>query len=209
MRHHLISSVFLVLWGLSVEASAQGGTRALPGAKKYLVARNVPDIMAAGPVGPLPLLPRYWHLADSAERADATEVFNQYLRHFIKYPTVALKAGVGGIIYALLTVQPNGSVSSITINRRDLSVSAPPAKAVQALDAELQRVAWQLQFRPAIARIDSSATTSAIAEVTELDVTTESREDTETDDSIDITNAPEISRTLADTVTISYRFVPR
>ncbi|OGX86931.1 energy transducer TonB [Hymenobacter glacialis] len=193
MRHHVIFCVFLGLLGMAGGASAQRTARPLPGGKKDMV-------------GTLPLLPRFWHLADSAERADAAEVFNQYLHHFIKYPMEALNAGVGGIIYALITVLPNGSASSITIIRRDLSTGAPPGKAVQALDAELQRVAWQLRFKPALARIDSSASANASAKVTELDVTTDAKEDTETDGSIDITEQPKPSPILADTVTIYYRF---
>ncbi|WP_201982123.1 energy transducer TonB [Hymenobacter rubidus] len=159
----------------------------------------------------LPLLPRFWQLADSAERMDATEVFSQYFRHFIQYPALALQAGVGGTLYALLTVLPDGRVGGISITRRDLGAGAPPVKAVMALDAELQRVAWQLRFKPALPRTDTDSTaipasTDIAAEITDI---TDQTESVESNDGIEVTDVTDAgTRSAVDTVTIFYRFGP-
>ncbi|GAA4358222.1 hypothetical protein GCM10023185_23640 [Hymenobacter saemangeumensis] len=161
----------------------------------------------------MPLLPRFWQLADSAERTDAADVFNHYIRHFISYPALALQAGIGGTIYARLTVQPDGRVGSITITRRDLSSSSPPVKAVMALDAELQRVAWRLRFKPAAPVIDSVAMRAiaeadSIARAEALTSTIAEADSTEVSIFIPVeeVRAPVIR---ADTVTIFHRFVPQ
>jgi hypothetical protein len=165
----------------------------------------------------MPLLPRYWHMADSAERTDAAEVFNQYLRHFINYPTLALQAGVGGAIYALLTVQPDGRVSGISITRRDLGTGSPPIKAVLALDAELQRVAWQLRFKPALPHTDSTVSpisTSGADNLESIDITDIAAIPADSTDVTDVTDVTDITdvaqpKHQVDTVTIFYRFVPQ
>ncbi len=193
--------VCLILFGLGVglarEASAQAGTRTPPRGKREKTARAAPA--PAAPTGLMPLLPRFWQLADSAERTDAAEVFNQYFRHFITYPALALQAGVGGAIYCLLTVLPDGRVGGISTTRRDLTTSSPPIKAVLALDAELQRVAWQLRFKSFTPLADSTDNTD-ITDLTDRTIST---------DSTDVTDVTDIARTRirADTVTISYRFV--
>ncbi|MFD2717711.1 energy transducer TonB [Hymenobacter monticola] len=199
-------AVCFILFVLEIGlAHAQAGRKVPP-------RRIKPNAAPAAPVGTLPLLPRFWQLADSAERADAAEVFNQYLQQFIAYPALALQAGVGGAIYALLTVLPDGRVGGISITRRELSAGSPPIKAVLALDAELQRVAWQLQFKPALPRADSTsasapAATASVAETTDI---TDRAEGAESDDSTDVTDATDVAAPGApvDTVTISYRFAP-
>ena len=166
----------------------------------------------------MPLLPRYWQMADSAERTDAAAVFNQYLRHFISYPKLALQAGVGGTIYALLTVSPDGRVSGISITRRDLSTGSPPIKAVLALDAELQRVAWQLRFKPALPHTDSTSNIKIGGSADSLEIIdiTDRAPDiaTVTDDSTDVTEVTDLPdaaypKLQVDTVTIFYRFEPQ
>lgn len=208
MHRPAVCFILFVLWvGLAREGRAQGGTRASSRSRSAKTTRLAPKPTA--PEGTLPLLPRYWQLPDSAERADAAEVFNQYLQHFITYPAMALQAGVGGAIYALLTVLPDGRVSGISIQRRDLTAGSPPIKAVLALDAELQRVAWQLRFKPALPHADSTglpASPDITAEVIDI---TDGNESTESDDSIEVTDVTDVvTRSPVDTVTISYRFAP-
>ncbi|UOQ95966.1 energy transducer TonB [Hymenobacter sp. 5317J-9] len=155
----------------------------------------------------MPLLTRFWQLTDSTERTDAADVFTQYVEHFISYPALARQAGLGGAIYARLTVQPDGRVGSISITRRDLSTASPPIKAVMALDAELQRVAWQLRFKPAVPSIDSTSLRPIARADTVTNIVAEG-DSTETVTVIQVEDhdGPTF---LADTVTISYRFVPQ
>ncbi|MBD2721230.1 energy transducer TonB [Hymenobacter armeniacus] len=195
--------VLAMVMGLARAASAQKGGRALPRANTALRTQPVP-----APAGSLPLLPRFWHLADSAERTDAAEIFQQFLRQFIQYPVLALKAGVGGVIYAMLTVLPDGRVSSISVTRRALTSGAPPIKAVLALDAELLRVAWQLRFKPMLVRPDSAASAAAV-DVTDVPERSDNANETESDDSIDVTEAPAATSIPADTVTIHFQFAPQ
>ncbi|WP_143080033.1 energy transducer TonB [Hymenobacter arizonensis] len=204
--------------GLACEASAQRRTTPSPRGKTAKTAQAVPP--PAAPAGMMPLLPRFWQLTDSAERTDAAEVFTQYLRHFISYPTLALQAGLGGTIYARLTVQPDGRVSGISITRRDLSTNSPPIKAVMALDAELQRVAWKLRFKPAQPRTDSTSrtiiasSTSVSADSLEnIDITDSATASTDSTDVMDITDVTDEGdaaqpKLEVDTVTIYHRFVP-
>ncbi|MBJ6109163.1 hypothetical protein JAO73_09085 [Hymenobacter sp. BT523] len=194
--------VLAMVMGLARAASAQKSGRALPRANTALRTQAVPV-----PAGSLPLLPRFWHLADSAERTDAAEIFQQYLQQFIQYPVLALKAGVGGVIYAMLTVLPDGRVSSISVTRRALTSGAPPIKAVRALDAELLRVAWQLRFKPMLVRPDSTASTAAV-DVTDVPERRDNANETESDESIDVTEAPATVMIPADTVTIHFQFAP-
>lgn len=111
-----------------------------------------------------PLLTRYWLLTDSTERVESAGVFSQYINHFVQYPPTALQVGIMATIHALISVLPDGRVGSIAVTRRDLA-EAPEAaaknelataKAVQELDAELQRVVWQLRFKPATIQEDST-----------------------------------------------------
>ncbi|MBF9140218.1 energy transducer TonB [Hymenobacter properus] len=206
MRRSVVCSLLVALGlGLAHAGGAQQSSGPPLRAKSRKPTGRLTPPAQAGPVGALPLLPRYWQLTDSTERTDATDVFSQYLQHFISYPALALRAGVGGAIYARLTVRPDGRVESIAITRRDLSTDAPPAKAVMALDAELQRVAWQLHFKPAAARIDSSAinlTTSADTLATPV------AQSDSTEVSIYVQDDDAGPMMLADTVTIVHRFVP-
>jgi len=188
--------------GLGCEASAQGRAKRLSLSKPEKAAR----LAATAPAGTMPLLPRFWQMADSAERTDAAEVFHYYLQHFIHYPALAFDAGLGGAIYALLTVLPDGRVSSISITRRELSSASPPVKAVMALDAELQRVALQLRFKPAAPRADSvdvfgNRIPEAI-DVTDVTESADSGEETDVTDVTDAVGAP----IRTDTVTIYHRF---
>jgi hypothetical protein len=194
--------------GLAYQGSAQEGSKIPPRGKSGKAAsRPVSEPALAASTGAMPLLTRFWQLTDSAERTDAAEVFQQYVEHFISYPALALQAGVGGTIYARLTVQPDGRVGSISITRRDLNTGSPPIKAVMALDAELQRVAWQLRFKPAVPRLDS-ASLRPIARADTVPSAIVQNDSTETITIVQVEddNSPVF---LADTVTIFHRFVPQ
>ncbi|GAB3584051.1 hypothetical protein GCM10027345_30440 [Hymenobacter daeguensis] len=154
----------------------------------------------------MPLLTRFWQLTDSTARTDAADVFHQYVAHFISYPALALQAGVVATIYARLTVQPDGHVGSISITRRDLNPASPPLKAVMALDAELQRVAWQLRFKPAVPAIDSTSLRPSEPAETVAGVIAGGDSTEITLVSVEDHDSPVF---LADTVTISHRFEPQ
>lgn len=200
---------FLLLGlGLAYEGGAQGGGQTPPRGKPRKAApRREPPSAAAVPTGALPLLTRFWQLTDSTERTDAAAVFNQYVAHFISYPALALQAAVGGVIYARLTVQPDGRVGSISITRRDLTTDSPPLKAVMALDAELQRVAWQLRFKPAVPSIDSAA----LRPTAPADTLASGSAEGDSTETVTIlqTEDPSSPVYLADTVTIFHRFEPQ
>jgi outer membrane biosynthesis protein TonB len=165
----LLVGVVVLHTALPTHAQRSSGRRPAPVKRTGRVKAVKPAPKVAAPPAPVvsngPLLPRFWALADSAERIESAAVFSQYLSHFVQYPSTALQAGVRGTIHVLLSVLPDGRVERIAVTRRDLDspsegAVAPnemaTAKAVQQLDAELQRVVWQLRFKPATMRTDST-----------------------------------------------------
>ncbi|MBF9220401.1 hypothetical protein I2H31_04730 [Hymenobacter sp. BT662] len=197
-----------MVWLLALPTALPAPAQARSGRRPARKAAALP----APVVGTAPLLPRFWLLTDSVERAESAAVFTQYLQHFITYPASALRAGVGGVIYALLTVLPDGRVGGISITRRDLSAGSPPIKAVLALDAELQRVAWQLRFKALALRPDSTAaapSTSIVRDVTDHPESTATMESGDALDVTDVTDNAEAAHAPVDTVTVYYRFAPQ
>lgn len=103
-----------------------------------------------------PVLPRFWHEADPGKlMAGRTEFFEFVSGHAIfpeaarptpEHPEVPLPTGR---LFVRVLVRPDGSVRQPPrVTRRELALpesSYPPA-AIQALDAEAQRVLGALRF---------------------------------------------------------------
>lgn len=113
--------------------------------------------VAAGP-GRLqsPILPRFWHEADPVKLAAGRTQFFEFVSEHAKFPESArptaehpLAPLPTGRLYVRVLVRPDGSVRQPPrVTRRELALpesSYPPA-ALQALDAEAQRVLGALRF---------------------------------------------------------------
>ena len=103
-----------------------------------------------------PILPRFWYEADPGKlAAGRTQFFEFVSKHATfpdaarptpKYPEAPLPTGR---LFVRVLVRPDGSVRQPPrITRRELALpeSSYPAAAIQALDAEAQRVLGALRF---------------------------------------------------------------
>ena len=99
-----------------------------------------------------PVFTRFWHQPEPG-RTSAAAAYYRFQNQQVRYPSISLRAGVGGKISARLTVLANGKVSAVAILRRELdeaalSLNASSPAAEAALEAEVIRVVSQIRFEP-------------------------------------------------------------
>ena len=103
-----------------------------------------------------PILPRFWHEADPGKLAAGRTQFFEFVSEHAKFPDAARPTPEHpevplptGRLFVRVLVRPDGSVRQPPrVTRRELALpesSYPPA-AIQALDAEAQRVLGALRF---------------------------------------------------------------
>ena len=103
-----------------------------------------------------PILPRFWHEADPGKLASGRTEFFAFVSEHAKFPDGARptpahpKAPLPtGRLFVRVLVRPDGSVRQPPrVTRRELALpeSAYAPSAIQALDAEAQRVLGALRF---------------------------------------------------------------
>ena len=96
----------------------------------------------------------FWHQSELG-RTSAAAVYYRFQNQQVRYPSISLRAGVGGKISARLTVLANGKVGAVAILCRELdeaalSLNASSPAAEAALEMEVIRVVSQMRFEPGI-----------------------------------------------------------
>lgn len=168
MKRWLLASCILV--GDAAKAQGNGEVYAAPGMpvrvsgsvaepSRRPVPKAVPDLKpkaaASEPAfAPIisPVFPRFWHQPEPA-RSQGRHNYYQFQQQHSQYPATSLRAGVGGHVWALLTVRADGTVGGVRITRRVMneevpSLEAPSSAAEAALEAEVIRVVSQMRFEP-------------------------------------------------------------
>ena len=103
-----------------------------------------------------PILPRFWHEADPGKLSAGRTQFFEFVSEHAKFPDAARPTPdhpeaplPTGRLFVRVLVRPDGSVRQPPrVTKRELALpesSYPPA-AIQALDAEAQRVLGALRF---------------------------------------------------------------
>jgi hypothetical protein len=108
-----------------------------------------------------PVMPRFWHAADSL-KLKAAQPFYQFTGSKLVYPTNTLRAEIEGNFSARLTVLADGSVGSVIIAKREILGDAIPlyyARGLTDLEAEIVRVMKLVRFEPGAA-LDTITVTS-------------------------------------------------
>lgn len=156
----LLSLVLFYFCLFSAQAQTTEDAYAAPGVPTRVQSRV--QLTSAVLRAPLisPVLPRYWHQADSAKIRAAQPMY-RFIGGHVKYPATTLSAGLSGRIYVRLTVLAGGTVGEAVITRRELSKETErgydgpvdPGKA--ALDKEALRIVQALRFEPGPAAVDT------------------------------------------------------
>ena len=110
-----------------------------------------------------PILTRFWQLKSDTVKLIAAQPFYRFTSSKLKYPANTLRAQIEGKVYARLTVLASGTVSGVTITRREIIGEADPlysVKGIAELDAEVVRVMKLVRFEPGSAASDTITVTS-------------------------------------------------
>jgi hypothetical protein len=148
--------------GFVAKAQATGEVYAAPGMRVHL-QRGLPTVPArprnppAKPVSDVqpfsPVVPRFWHAADSVKLKIA-QPFYQFTGSKLRYPANTMRAEIAGNFSARLTVMADGSVGSVVVTRRELVGDAVPlyyARGLTDLETEIVRVMKLVRFEPGAA----------------------------------------------------------
>ncbi|WP_210515414.1 hypothetical protein [Hymenobacter terricola] len=143
----LLGSVLLVPCAHAQYAAP--GFPMLPQGRLLPVARVPPKLQS-------PILPRFWHEADPGKMADGRTKFFEFVSEQAKFPDAARPTAAHpdvplptGRLFVRVLVRPDGSVRQPPrVTKRELALpeSDYPPAAIQALDAEAQRVLGALRF---------------------------------------------------------------
>ena len=150
-----IGALGLALWGsallLAGPARAQYAAPGFP----MLPQARLPVVVAPAKLQS-PILPRFWHEPDPARLAAGRTQFFEFVSEHAKFPDSARPPAAHpevplptGRLLVRVLVRPDGSVRQPPrVTKRELALpeSAYPPAAIQALDAEAQRVLGALRF---------------------------------------------------------------
>ncbi|WP_083326468.1 TonB family protein [Hymenobacter coccineus] len=152
MKHHLF--VLLFCYGVSAKAQGTGEVYAAPGMAVHLQSPK-PPVPVKEKEPPLPaVLPRFWHNADSMARKKANIQLLRTIQSQAKYPFIAEKDGVEGIIFVRVIIAPDGKPIKMDVIRRSTTANNQNG-VVEALDTESIRVISAIKFEPKIGTIDT------------------------------------------------------
>ena len=145
----------ILLWGCALLAA--GPARAQYAAPGFpMLPQGRLPVMKAVAKLQSPILPRFWHEADPGKLAAGRTQFFEFVSGHATFPDGARPTAAlpemplpTGRLWVRVLVRPDGSVRQPPrVTRRELALpesSYPPA-AIQALDAEAQRVLGALRF---------------------------------------------------------------
>ncbi|TPG63554.1 energy transducer TonB [Hymenobacter nivis] len=152
MERHLL--VLLFCYGFSAKAQGTGEIYAAPGMAVHLQSPKPPVPVKKKEPPLLAVLPRFWYNTDSIASKTAQEQLLRTIQSQAKYPFIAEKDGVEGIIFVRVVIAPDGQPIKMNVIRRSTTANNQNG-AVEALDAESIRAISTMKFEPKIGATDT------------------------------------------------------